>query len=141
MILMTSRDHHPLGGKGNRMSRLTTAALRKARAVELALGGNSYDKIAAEVGYANRGTAWRTVHNALRERTDDAVDLYRSQEIERLDRLQRAVWADAMAGDVRATNAVLRIIDQRVRLLGLDRVETAPRESYSLVIPSSEATQ
>jgi len=34
-------------------------------------------KIAAEVGYANRGAAWRTVQRALRERTDDGVLLPR----------------------------------------------------------------
>ncbi|MBK9435541.1 MAG: helix-turn-helix domain-containing protein [Micrococcales bacterium] len=33
------------------------ANYRKARAVELVLDGHNYDQIAAELGYANRGTA------------------------------------------------------------------------------------
>jgi transposase-like protein len=35
------------------------AAWRKARAVELAIEGRTYGEIATEVGYANRGTAYR----------------------------------------------------------------------------------
>jgi transposase-like protein len=38
------------------MSSAALAANRKARAVELALAGNSYDAIAHELGLANRGT-------------------------------------------------------------------------------------
>ena len=37
------------------------AKWRRTRCVELALAGHSYDEIALEVGYQNRGTAWRAV--------------------------------------------------------------------------------
>ena len=33
-----------------------------------ALAGCSYDDIATELGYANRGTAWRTVQNEVPQR-------------------------------------------------------------------------
>lgn len=95
------------------------ASFRRARAVELALTGMPYDEIAAAVGYANRGTAWRTVQRALRDRTFKAVDEYREIELNRLDALQSACWERALAGELRAVEAVLRVMEQRSRLLGL----------------------
>ena len=104
------------------------ASFRKARAVELALTGMPYDEIASAVGFANRGTAWRTVQRALRDRTFKAVDEYREMEMTRLDTLQSACWDAALAGDLRAVEVVLRVMEQRRRLLGLDE-QKATRES------------
>lgn len=95
------------------------AAWRKARAVELAIAGRTYEQIAAEVGYANRGTAYKVVQKALRSRTVAAVDELRSLEVDRLDALQASLWPDAMAGDVPAVSACAKIVTQRCRLLGL----------------------
>ena len=58
------------------------AAWRKARSVELAIEGCTYDQIAAEVGYANRGTAYKVVHQALHARTAAAVDELRCLEVD-----------------------------------------------------------
>jgi transposase-like protein len=95
------------------------ASWRKCRAVELALHGRSYDQIAREIGYANRGTVHRVVANALADRLVDGIDELREWEAARLDALQAAAWDKAMAGDVRAVNSVLKIIDRRCRLFGL----------------------
>jgi hypothetical protein len=65
------------------MSSAALAAYRKARAVELALAGNSYDAIAHELGLANRGTDWLMVQNALKQRLFAAVDAHREAELER----------------------------------------------------------
>jgi hypothetical protein len=67
--------------------------------VELALTGHSYDDIAHQVGYSNRGTAWRAVQKALRDREVEAVDTYREMELARLDALQAACWESAVAGE------------------------------------------
>jgi len=117
------------------------AAWRKARAVELAIAGRTYDRIAAEVGYANRGTAYKVVQQALRARTVAAVDELRCLEADRLDALQASLWPDAMAGDVLAVQAIVKIIMQRCRLLGLlDRPGTAePSElPRSVVVGAAE---
>jgi hypothetical protein len=106
------------------MSSAALAAYRKARAVELALAGCTYDEIAHELGLANRGTAWHMVQNALKERTFAAVDAYREAELKRLQRVEDALWPKAMAGRYRAGNAVLNVMDKRIRLLGLDQVAT-----------------
>lgn len=106
--------------------------LRRARAVELAMQGHSYDDIARAVGYANRGTAWRTVQRALHDREVEAVDEYRVTELARLDALQSACWERASGGDLHAVEAVLRIIEKRIRLLCLDNAE-ADRAAPMLV--------
>lgn len=114
---------------------------RKARSVELALAGASYDDIATEVGYANRGTAWKTVQKALKDREVNAVDEYRELELARLDALQASLWANAIAGDIKAVNACIKIIEQRTRLLGLDQKETREGNQTILVSPQSPQTR
>jgi hypothetical protein len=108
------------------MRTLATARLKRARAVELVAQGLSYDQVARTVGYSHRGSAHKAVFTALQEREVEAVDQLRAVELARLDRLQAALWQDAMAGDVKAVSAVLRIIDLRLRLLGLGRGVTTP---------------
>jgi len=114
------------------------AAARRARAVELRTAGLTYDRIAAELGYANRGTVYRVVAEALKAQTMDAVGELRSLEVERLDHVQLAMWQKAMDGDVPSAIAVVRCIMARCRLLGLEgpgllRVEQ-PRP-MTLVVP------
>jgi orotate phosphoribosyltransferase-like protein len=111
---------------------MAVAESRKARCVELATKGVPYDQIASEVGYANRGTAWRVVNKALTERVDSAVDEYRQMELARLDALQESLWSTAMEGNVRSVDAILRIIDRRIRLLGLDQVTV--RDEFPLTV-------
>ena len=114
------------------------AAARRAKAVELRTAGLTYDRIAVELGYTNRGTVYRVVAEALRVQTLEAVGELRSLEVERLNSLQVAMWQKAMDGDVPSAMAVVRCIMSRCRLLGLDgpgllRVEDpGPR---TLVIP------
>jgi transposase-like protein len=95
------------------------AAERRSRAVEMALTGSSYQAIADELGYANRGTVYRLVKNALEHREVETIDELRGLEVDRLDSLQVAIWEDAMTGDARAAAAVLKIMHIRAKLLGL----------------------
>ena len=83
----------------------------------------SYDEVARAVGYSHRGSAHRAVFKALAEQEVEAVEDLRALELARLDALQAAIWDDAMRGDTRAASAILRIIDQRVRLLGLQALQ------------------
>jgi hypothetical protein len=69
-------------------------------------------------------------------RQSEGVDQYRALEIERLDALQVGLWDPAIDGDGKAALAVVRIIEQCSRLLGLDRVDSTPSGSGSVVIRS-----
>lgn len=114
------------------------ARWRQAEAVRLASKGMDYDGIAKAVGYANRGTAWRTVNKALQAHTVADVDQLRERELERLDRLQVLLWLQADQGDLKAVDKILKVIDQRCRLLGLDRqcrCERAKHEGRTVIAP------
>lgn len=99
-------------------------AERRAKAIAMYLGGvTDWQKIATTLGYASRGAAHTDVTRALERATAEAnrnADVLRQQELMRLDRLQQALWTKALAGDPKATYAVLGIIDRRCKILGLD---------------------
>lgn len=106
-------------------ARVATAA-RRVRCVELAGAGKTYEQIAAEVGYANKSSARKAVVTALAAREVEAVEELRRLEVARLDALQAASWDDALSGDIRAVDRILRIITLRAKLLGLFETESAP---------------
>ncbi|WP_432559264.1 hypothetical protein [Granulicoccus sp. GXG6511] len=95
------------------------AQARRAKAVELRMAGKTYQQIADLLGYANKGTVHRILTNALTEHEVDSIDELRFLEAQRLDAVQAAYWDQAMKGDYKAARIVLRIMDQRARLLGL----------------------
>jgi hypothetical protein len=104
------------------MSRTPKAKVlqKQAKAVALLQRGYSYDQIAEQLGYTNRGAAWRLVQNALRQQVVANVEQLRTQEVERLDRIQHSAWESALMGDRGSALAVLDSIRQRARLLGLE---------------------
>lgn len=114
------------------------AKWRRARCVELALAGHSYDEIAMEVGYQNRGTAWRAVQDSLNSRISEAVTDYRELELARLDALQAAHWPQAVAGSVRSADLVLRVMDRRMKLLGLDQPRRPDDRPRCLVVSAPD---
>lgn len=109
------------------MKSLAQARLKRARALELIAEGKSYDEVAQAVGYAHRGSAHKAVFKALNEREVQGVDELRRLEVDRLDALQHALWANALGGDLDAAHAVLRIIELRARLLGLMTKKSAEK--------------
>ena len=111
---------------------------RRERAVRLALAGHPYDHIATELGYASRSGAWKAVSRALRGRTSDAVDEYRSMEIARLEALNTIYYPKAMKGDRHAAEMCLKVISAEVKLLGLDTPNTSDERVESIVISAEQ---
>lgn len=115
--------------KATRKAEAVVANAQMAKAAyELRRSGASVYEIAEALSIPEQ-----EVYRTLADRLADAarlVDEGTTREIvaleaERLDNLQRAVWGNAMAGDVRSVEAVLRIMDRRAKLYGLDKqVET-----------------
>jgi hypothetical protein len=70
-------------------------------------------------------------HKALAERVTEGVDILRRLELARLDSLPAAVWDKALAGETAAGNTVLRIIEQRTRMLSLGPSPPHTRERAS----------
>jgi hypothetical protein len=101
------------------MQSLAQARWKRVRAVELAVEGKSYAEIARQVGFSHRGSAHRAVTKALAEREVHAVEALRQVELDRLDQLHRSYWSAAVDGDRYAAAMVLKVMDRRIRLLGL----------------------
>ena len=75
--------------------------------------------------------------DALREGGELAVEEkadLRAAENDRLDALLAGIWVDAAGGSVSAINAVLRIMERRAKLLGLDLEKGADDQTNQIVI-------
>ena len=103
--------------------------LKERQALELRTAGVTYTVIAERLGYSNESGAYKAVQRALTSTLQEPADELRTLETQRLDRMLAAVWEDATEGDVRAVDRVLRIIDQRAKLLGLN---TTPNSDLGL---------
>jgi hypothetical protein len=94
------------------------ADVDRARAFTLFRAGLAYEHIAKEMG-CSVDDARDAIQSAI---ADSSVVLDQTSarivELERLDALHRIMWAKALKGDVAATDRVLRIQEQRQRLLG-----------------------
>jgi hypothetical protein len=97
------------------------------------LTGSTYQAIADQMGYANRGTVYRLVTNALQQHEMETVEELRQLEIDRLDDLQACLWTRAMVGDLAAAAMVLKIIEQRCRIEGLYTLRDSTRTDNGTV--------
>lgn len=101
--------------------RRVLAAEREQRAVELRKAGYTFRQIGEALGISHvaASKAVRRALKRLNEQTEGETNELRALELERLNALNAAFWAKAMSGDVQAGRLVLRVIEQRARLLDL----------------------
>lgn len=115
-------------------------AERRTKAINLRRDGHTWEDIATQLGYADRGAACKDVSRALAARLAEqgqAADEAREIELERLDDLWRRALAVLTAQheviyqgeatgipddgpSLAAIDRLLRISDRRAKLLGLD---------------------
>jgi hypothetical protein len=79
------------------------------------------------------------VSDALREAAAMIDDTLKQEllslEVGRLDTLQQAYWTDAITGDIKAAEYVLKVIQSRVRTLGLEtNVQTEKVTNNTIVV-------
>jgi hypothetical protein len=114
-------------------------AERRVKLIRLRRQGISFDdpRILA-LGYSSRGAASKDLVRALKERRDEQaaeISVYRQEENERLDALLEVAWPRATTPsplfdrdgnivgeelDMRAVDTVLKLMDRRAKLNGLD---------------------
>ena len=109
----------PLWETNNKEKRIKAHA-RHIAALNLRAEGMSYAAIAERLGYASKSGAHKAVSRALERTTKEASDAVRNYELQRLDKMMSAIWDKAMSGDTKSINTILRIMDRRSKLLGLD---------------------
>lgn len=110
--------------RGTNDSRKLTAAQKRARVIELRMAGHTWQTIADQVGYANKGGAYKAWQQALAEITREPAEELRQLELDRLDRMLASVWPAAInpanpTVQHKAIDRVLAIEQARNRLLGL----------------------
>ena len=98
---------------------------KEKRVLELKRSGATWDAIAEVVGYANASGAFKAYQRAMVRTLQQPAEELRDAEIDRLDRLQRAFWFQAIGDrdnepNLRAADFILKVIDRRAKLLGLD---------------------
>jgi hypothetical protein len=101
---------------------------REIKVLELRRVGLTWANIADQVGYADPTGAYAAYKRAVKRVLKEPVQEVLDQELDRLDRLQVAVWGRAMKGDDRAINTILRLMERRAKLLGLDAAQKVQAE-------------
>ena len=100
--------------------RRLNAAERQRQALELRKAGATYEVIAQKLGYRGPSSAYGAIKSALHKTLQPPADEVRALEIERLDALLLALWPQARQGNHGAIDRVLKVMERRARLLGLD---------------------
>lgn len=103
-------------------ARRSAAAERAERAFELRKAGLPYTRIAQEL-HVSAGAAFNIVNRyllKLRDRTDELAESVRQIELSRLDSMLEGLWERASGGNTQAIDRVLKIMQRRADLLGLD---------------------
>jgi len=125
------------GSKGSK--RRIIAREREKRAMELRLAGATYAQIGEALGISAQA-AHKAVMRALdrinEKLAEDAQKVLRL-ELERLDKMLLALWPQAQRGNQGAVDRILRIMERRARLLGLDaphNVNVSAAEPLQIVL-------
>lgn len=93
---------------------------KELRVLELRRMGMTWQRIAEQVGYADHTGAYAAYKRAIKRTLQQPADEIREQELDRIDRLQLALWPNAMKGNSQAVSTIIRLMERRARLLGLD---------------------
>ena len=93
---------------------------KEVKVLELRRAGLTWQRIAEETGYADHTGAYAAYKRAIKRTMQQPADELREAELDRIDRLQLALWPKAMKGDNASINTIVRLMERRARLLGLD---------------------
>ena len=97
-------------------------AERVARAFDLRKRGKTYRQIGEMLGYSHEQARQdiQSVLATLVAETKDSAQEVLALELARLDDIQVNVYLEALQGNERAIGTVLKIMERRAKLLGLD---------------------
>lgn len=127
-----------------------SAAEKRAQALMLREAGLTFQQIARQIECSTT-RAHQYVKDELKRLADQAAesaDSIRQLELERLDRMTTGIWSKAKSGDLRSIDRMVKIIEQRSKLLGLyaptklaatnkDGDEDAPQGVFMVPAPAA----
>jgi DNA-binding Lrp family transcriptional regulator len=97
---------------------------REHEALELRKAGATYQQIADRMRVSRQAVhqlVKRALHDLVTTTAEDAAEV-RALETERLDMMLLGLWNNARSGDPKAVAAVIRIMERRACLFGIDLV-------------------
>jgi hypothetical protein len=104
-------------------NRRQTMAEKQKLLLEYRRDGLSWREAGRRVGYKSVSAAYDAGMAAIRDIPREAADEARTIELQRIDEVLRTFMPLMRRGDTDAGNVVLRAIDRRARMLGLDLAE------------------
>jgi hypothetical protein len=117
---------------------------------QMRLAGYDWPTVARRMNYSNRYAAEKAVRNWLYEtREHRAAEGFANTkaemhadavqgELERLDALQSAYWEEAIGGHIKSAEFILKVINQRSRLLGLEVLPEVSANVNTLIVGGTE---
>lgn len=105
---------------------------RIRKAIELRKGGATYQQIANQLGYSDRGSAYNAVKGELNKLNRESATQLRDLEVGRLDAMLLGIWQQAKNSDLPSIDRVLKIMDRRAKLLGLDAAQQVDLRKWDL---------
>jgi hypothetical protein len=114
------RKRLPRGAASPTSRRRLAARQKQLRALELRIGGASWEQIGEALGFANRSGPFRAVDKLLKQLPVEKIDQLRNMQRERLNRLWLGSWPAAAKGDPQAVANCMRILKRAAELDGLD---------------------
>ena len=110
-----------------------SAAEKRKTSVQLREAGLTFKEIANQVGVST-ARAHQYVEqelDQLNQKASESAETLRRLEAERLDRATTGIWAHVKRGDYKAIDRLIKIMERRARLFGLDgptKVATTDQE-------------
>lgn len=108
-------------GESRTSPRRMKAVERQRQALELRMAGYTYDVIAERIGYTDGSAAYKAVMAGILKTLQEPADHVRAIEVARLDKLMAGIYLQAKQGNLPSMDRVLKLMERRARLLGLDR--------------------
>lgn len=108
--------------KSTRTLKNTTAATRSFDAVRLRDEGMGFEEIGQALGISRQGAtkAYDRGMATLEEETRDIARHRAAADARKLDRMEQGLLRDAYTGNPQAVQSVLKIMERRAKLFGMD---------------------
>ncbi|MCE5290075.1 MAG: hypothetical protein LLG14_12675 [Nocardiaceae bacterium] len=114
----TGQNRGP-NGSGHRAQKQLERARRDDLVVQLVASGLTFQQVGEQLG-VSKSQAHRLFRAALAKIPAGSVDEYRATQREQLNGAVSALWPKVQRADVRACEALVKLLERRARLDGLD---------------------
>lgn len=123
----------------------TKTEQRRYDAWQMRLRGTDWEQICKTVGYSSVKVAQvdlrAYVLSCMVQTDEDHRQEVMTMELAKLDALQNAVWDAAMAGDTKAVDSALKVINTRMKLLGLDTPTQGQQVTNNTVVVAGSSEE